>query len=271
MSVNQRRYAVTSALAATAVPALVMARGHRVSQVPELPLVVSFANVEKTKDAIAAFQALGASEDVDKAKASMHARTGVSRSQTSRYSMRRGPLLVTDKRVDGDKARAFRNLSGVEICDVSRLNLLQLAPGSHVGRFVVWSKAAFEALDKLYGTAPGAAAELKSGFTLPRAPVATPDIHRIINSDEVQKVVRARTEKPKPRAVRGNPLRNKKLLVRLNPYADVSIRAERRAQEARAAAKAAGTKPAAKKRAATDAAPASSKKQRRAFVEKLLQ
>merc|ERR1712072_49584 len=37
INVNQRRYAVCSALAASALPSLVMARGHKVDQVPECP------------------------------------------------------------------------------------------------------------------------------------------------------------------------------------------------------------------------------------------
>ena len=41
VNVNQRRYAVCSALAASAVTPLVMARGHRVDELPCLPLVVS--------------------------------------------------------------------------------------------------------------------------------------------------------------------------------------------------------------------------------------
>lgn len=47
-----------------------MARGHRISDVPEIPLVVSDnANgVTKTKQAIQMLDAIGASEDVDKAK-----------------------------------------------------------------------------------------------------------------------------------------------------------------------------------------------------------
>merc|ERR1719502_427541 len=40
INVNQRRYATASALAASAIPALVMARGHKVEQVAEIPLVV---------------------------------------------------------------------------------------------------------------------------------------------------------------------------------------------------------------------------------------
>ena len=43
INVNQKRYAVVSAIAASALPALVMARGHRIDGVPEVPLVVSDA------------------------------------------------------------------------------------------------------------------------------------------------------------------------------------------------------------------------------------
>lgn len=70
MNVNQKRYAVASALAATAVPALVMARGHRVEEVPEMPLVVdtSLQTCSKTTSALAALKALGAAAEVDKVR-----------------------------------------------------------------------------------------------------------------------------------------------------------------------------------------------------------
>merc|ERR1712023_484323 len=40
---KQRRYAICSALAASAIPALIMARGHKIEKVPEVPIVVSNA------------------------------------------------------------------------------------------------------------------------------------------------------------------------------------------------------------------------------------
>jgi len=68
-NLNQKRYAVASALAASSVTALVEARGHRVGQVAELPLVVDdgIQNIQKTKAAVAALKALGAYADVEKA------------------------------------------------------------------------------------------------------------------------------------------------------------------------------------------------------------
>lgn len=54
VNINMRRYAVASALAAAAVPFFVMARGHRIESVPEIPLVISDSaeGVEKTATAI---------------------------------------------------------------------------------------------------------------------------------------------------------------------------------------------------------------------------
>ena len=43
VNINQKRYAVVSALAASALPALVLARGHKIEQVPEVPLVIADA------------------------------------------------------------------------------------------------------------------------------------------------------------------------------------------------------------------------------------
>jgi large subunit ribosomal protein L4e len=96
--VNQRRYAVSSALAASALPSLVLARGHRISNVPELPLVLadSLNRVSRTKDAKAILEKVGAFEDVEKSRDSKKIHKGVGKSRNRRYTQRRGPLLVYD-------------------------------------------------------------------------------------------------------------------------------------------------------------------------------
>ena len=35
----------------------------------------------------------------------------------------------------------MRNIPGIELCSVDRLGLLTLAPGGHLGRFIIWTKA----------------------------------------------------------------------------------------------------------------------------------
>ena len=78
VNLKEKRYAVCSALAASAVPALLLARGHRVEGVPEVPLVVddSASSIKKTAKAVELLKQLGAYADVEKVKASRNIRSG---------------------------------------------------------------------------------------------------------------------------------------------------------------------------------------------------
>lgn len=149
---NQRRFAVVSALAATALPSLVLARGHRIEQINEVPLVVESAveSFAKTKEAVALLKTLNAYSDVVKVSNSRKLRAGKGKLRNRRHRQRRGPLIVYNE--DNGIVKAFRNLPGVELVNVRRLNLLQLAPGGHLGRFVIWTHSAFTALDEIFGT-----------------------------------------------------------------------------------------------------------------------
>lgn len=211
VSVNQRRYAVVSALAASALPALVMARGHRIESVAELPLVIATAmeSINKTRAATELLQKIAAFADVDRVKASRALRAGKGKMRNRRFRQRRGPLVIYKENCG--LVKAFRNIPGVELAPVSALNLLQLAPGGHLGRFCIWTQAAFEHLEAVYAS--------KSNYALPTAAVTNADIGRIINSTEVQAAIRPAGEaRMAPRAVKPNPLRNLKAMQALNPY-----------------------------------------------------
>ena len=194
---------------------------------PEVPLVIASSAVTepaltKTSAAVGLLDMVGAGPDLTKVKASRKVRAGKGKMRGRRYRQRRGPLVIYHPERDGRLLpRAFRNIPGAETCSVLALNLLQLAPGGHLGRFCVWTSAAFGALDELYGstTAPS---ELKRDFLLPSNCVANADVSRLINSAEVQAVVRPAVggNKTKRAAVmKKNPLKNKQVLLRLNPYA----------------------------------------------------
>lgn len=217
ISVNQRRYAVSSALAATAVPALVMARGHRIDSVPEFPLVISDSlnKVDKTKEAKVVMERIGAYADVEKARDSKKIRRGVGKSRNRRYVQRRGPLVIYD--VSEGLVKAFRNLPGVELTNVDNLSLLDLAPGGHLGRFCIWTKGAFEKLDSLFGTYDEAA-KFKNGFNLPRSFMTNADLARIINSDEIQSVVKPAVTDCVVLPAKRNPLKHASVKIALNPY-----------------------------------------------------
>jgi len=224
VNVNQRRYAVASALAASAIPALVQARGHRIQNTPEIPLILSddLQEVSKTSKAVNILTKVGAYTDVEKVRASKAIRKGKGKSRNRRYTQRRGPLVIYNK--DKGLVKAFRNVGGVETCAVSRLNLLQLAPGGHLGRFVIWTKSAFERLESLYGTQKSAAKE-KNHYHLPRAAMTQADLHRLVNSDEVQSVLRRKRKAPRA-ARKKNALKNLGVMDKLNPFHKTQRRRE---------------------------------------------
>lgn len=218
VSVNQRRYAIVSALAASALPSLVFARGHRIEKIAELPLVLAneVEAISKTKQALDILQAIAAFSDVERVKDSKKLRAGKGKMRGRRTRQRRGPLVVYSE--DKGITRAFRNIPGVELIRVSALNLLLLAPGGHLGRFIIWTQGAFEQLDALYGNG-SQPAELKTGYMLPTPIISNPDISRIISSQEVQSVLRPAQPAHTPAApLKRNPLRHLSVLKRLNPY-----------------------------------------------------
>jgi large subunit ribosomal protein L4e len=230
---NQKRYAVVSALAASASVPLVMARGHKIDKVPEIPLVVSnetIVDIEKTKDAVKLLKKLHAYRDVEKVKNTRKIRAGKGKMRNRRYVKRRGPLIIYDQKTP--LVRAFRNLPGVELVSVNRLNLLLLAPGGHLGRFVIWTRGAFERLDALYGTATRKSKE-KAGYRLPRPLITNSDLGRLVNADEIQSIVRPIRKAKRFVPHKKNPLRNLGVMLKLNPYALALRRRELRAGEQR--------------------------------------
>lgn len=226
---GQRRFATASALAASTAVPLVQARGHRVSEVAELPLVIAstvFNDLTKTRAAVELLKGIGAYPDVVKVSKSKKLRAGKGKLRGRRHRQRRGPLIIFNPADESSAnlVKAFRNIPGVETSSVTSLNLLQLAPGGHLGRFVIWTESSFNALHTIYGSTT-AAGEGKKNYLLPSSLVANADLARLINSTEIQSVVREvkggskQKKGGKAGVLKKNPLRNRQVLLRLNPYA----------------------------------------------------
>jgi len=216
---HQKRYAVVSALAASAVTSLVQARGHKIDNVAEIPLVVdnSVQSYSKTKEALAFLDAIRANEDLGRVVDSRHIRPGRGKMRNRRYMHRRGPMLVFP---DGKGLLAYRNIYGLDTANVNSLNLLHLAPGGHLGRFIIWTKGAFEQLDKIFGTFTQESA-VKHGFVLPASMVTNSDITRIMRSEEVRRALTPKKLLAKKASVFTAPtngIRNRRLRLRLNPF-----------------------------------------------------
>jgi large subunit ribosomal protein L4e len=214
-NLNERRHAVASALAASAVAPLVMARGHKIENVSEIPLVVESLNSKKAKDILKALENLGLKEELKRVALSKKIRTGKGKMRNRRYVKRRGPLIIHD--ISEKEVRlGARNILGVDTCRVQKLNILQLAPGGHVGRLIVWTKKAFQNLNTIFGTYKRPGVE-KGGYRLQRHLLNSADLSRLINSDQVQSAIRA----PKTNGThlrKKNPLKNRVEMKRLNPF-----------------------------------------------------
>jgi len=247
VNLNQKRYAVASALAASAVPSLVLARGHRINQIHEVPLVVANEAVDsltKTKDAVKLLKTLKAYPDVERVANTEKKNGGRSKWRNRSKSRRVGPLIIHGTR-GAQSFRAFRNLPGVEVTGVWDLNILRLAPGGHVGRFIIWTKSAFEQLDKIFGTTKKGSS-IKKDYFLPRPIITNPDLGRVIKADSVASVVRGAKPLPKKRGTRTNFLNKPARLALLNPYAQVLRRVKVRSEFFKSQAKkkfTAGPKP----------------------------
>lgn len=157
--------------------------------------------------------------------------------RNSRYVLRKGPLIIYGDENNLVK-RTARNLPGVDTCNVHRLNLLQLAPGGHLGRFIIWTKDAFKALNNIFGNYRARGVE-KSGYVLNRNLLTVADLSRLINSDQVQSKVRGtRKSVVAHDRQKRNPLKNRALMKKLNPNdstrreADLKLQKDRNAKRA---------------------------------------
>jgi large subunit ribosomal protein L4e len=110
-----------------------------------------------------------------------------------------------------------------------------------MGRLCVWSQAAFDALDSIYGD---------GGKNIPQPEMINADLARLINSDEIQSVVNPAKRSEKKPLRKKNAMKSIKALEKLDPYAAAARRSETAAMEARAGKKA---ETLAKKRAASKA------------------
>nr|CAG4644052.1 EOG090X0822 [Lepidurus arcticus] len=220
INVNQRRYALVSAIAASGIPALVMSRGHMINETPEVPLVLSdkIQEYTKTKQAVILLRRLRAWADIQKVYKTKRFRAGKGKMRNRRRIQKLGPLVIYAQ--DQGLTKAFRNIPGVETIHVDKLNLLKLAPGGHVGRFCMWTESAFRRLNALYGTWKAKSA-LKTDYNLPQPLMANTDLSRLLKSDEIQKVIRPPRKTIRRAAVKKNPLTNPRAMSKLNPYAAV--------------------------------------------------
>jgi large subunit ribosomal protein L4e len=149
---KERRLAIRSAVAATANSALVSARGH-VFDAIDFPLVAvdEVQELQSTEEVKEVLENLGVWSDVIRVKNGIKFRGGAPRRRGRKYRKPVGPLIVISE--DKGIRKAARNLPGVKVLYVSKLNAEALAPGTQPGRLTVWTKSAINVLaNGLFGS-----------------------------------------------------------------------------------------------------------------------
>jgi len=150
INTKERRFAIRSAIAATADSKIVEERGHKIENVPQLPLIVDdeIATIKKTKETRAIFEKLGIFDDITRAKKGKHIRAGKGKMRGRKYRNTKGPLIVVAE--DKGISLGARNHPGIDVVTVNNLNAELLAPGTHPGRLTIFTKSAIEKLGGLF-------------------------------------------------------------------------------------------------------------------------
>jgi len=143
---KERRLALFSAIAATARKEIVEARGHVISNVPEIPLIVTddLEGVKRARDLKKIFMNLGVWPDIERVMESVKIRAGRGKMRGRRIKRAIGPLIVVSN--DDGIFKAARNFPGIDVVKVRDLNPELLAPGAHPGRLTIWTSSSIEEL-----------------------------------------------------------------------------------------------------------------------------
>ncbi len=177
-----RRLVTCMGVAATANPAIVEGRGHRVTKIKSFPIVVQDEVTEftKTKQAATFLKEMGLDEDLQKVKDSKTLTTGKGKWRGRRHTQRLGVLLIHHS---DDELKAFSNLQGLEMLNINCLNLLKLCPGGQMGRLTVFTRSAFMKLESLFSE------ERKQGFYIPDNVITSDNLDEYFYSPEIQSLI----------------------------------------------------------------------------------
>jgi len=147
---KEARLALSSAIAATASKEVVSSRGHKIENVPQIPIIIidSIEELSKTSEVETTLTNLGLIADLDRVKNSRKIRAGKGKRRGRKMKIAVGPLIVVGKNKGISKAAS--NLPGVDVVEVTDLNAEMLAPGTNPGRLTLWSISAIKQLDNLH-------------------------------------------------------------------------------------------------------------------------
>lgn len=145
LNTKERKKALRSALAATLDKTLVAQRCHALPDTYPFVLANDIAQIKTTKEVRAALTKLQLDKELARADATK-IRKGKATLRGRVRKRKTGPLIVVDKLCP--LSYAARNLPGVDVVLVKRLNVKALAPGAHLARLTLFTEDALKHIEK---------------------------------------------------------------------------------------------------------------------------
>ena len=142
---KERKKAIRSALYATLQRSLVQERGHHVPDTYPFLLSEEIEQLQRTKDVLALLLGLGFSKELERASVKK-VRAGKGKFRNRKYKKRKSLLLVVSEQCP--LQQSAKNISGIDIVEVTKLNAALLAPGTRPGRATLFSQKAVELIEK---------------------------------------------------------------------------------------------------------------------------
>ena len=150
---NKKAYilSILSAISASGNFEWVKSRGHKVENIPEVPLVIDdkIQTIKNSQQVFKILIDLGLKDELIKLKSSKKIRPGKGKRRGRKYKKNRGLLIVIKDNFGVIKAS--RNIPGVQIANVNNLSIDDLAPGGQPGRLIIWTQSAFNELNTKFG------------------------------------------------------------------------------------------------------------------------
>ena len=143
---KERRLAIKSGIAASAVKELLERRNHLALQSPYI-FTDEFEGLKKSKQVKELLEKVMPEELERSEKKKLRAGRGKMRNR--KYAKRKGPLVVVSS--NSDVIKAARNVPGVDAVSVQNLNAELLAPGTHAGRVMITTKAGLSKMKEIFG------------------------------------------------------------------------------------------------------------------------
>lgn len=143
MNVKEKRKAMRSALSATLDPILVKKRGHHIPSFYPFVLTDDVESISKAKELVTTLLALGYEKELARAT-KKKIRSGKGKIRGRKYKQPLSLLVVVSKPCP---LKRIGSIPGIDICEVDKLNIHDLAPGAMPGRATLFTESAIKKIE----------------------------------------------------------------------------------------------------------------------------